>query len=168
MEKLVEDLKSILCGDRVVLACIGSPLRMDDQAGLLVCDKLVERGVTNTVRCEYGLENCLGEISSLKPDTLIVVDAVYSNKLSPGDVVLLNSEAVEAGEYGLEPVSTHNIPFKISLSLLKETVGLKNTYLLGIMVKNIDLGTEVSEEVRKAVDYVVELIVRAYRECEKS
>ncbi len=165
LEKLYDELKRIICDEDAVIACVGSPLRMDDQAGLIICDRLHEKGFKDIIKCEYGLENCLTEISSTGKKTLLVIDAVYSDKLSPGDIVVLDSEAIESGEYNLEPISTHNIPFKISLSLLKELVGVNKAYLLGIMVKSIDLGLEISIEIRKSIDKIVELLEEILSGC---
>jgi len=155
-------LMNLLCRRDVVIACVGSPLRMDDQAGLIVCDKLLENGV-DVVKCEYGLENCVHEIIARSPRALLIIDAVYSNKLSPGDIVLVDEDQLISED--VSPVTTHNIPLKNILSLLKLETGLSEVYLLGIMVKSLDIGLEVSTEVSRSIDYLSKYMVDLYHSC---
>jgi len=143
---------------------VGSLLRADDRAGLLVCDMLRESGVENYVVCEYGLENCLSEISSLRPQALLIIDAVYAEDLEAGDVVFLDEEALR-GEESYKPVSTHSIPLDMIISIVKSEYGVEKTYLLGIVAKRLDVSLDVSPEVLRASRSVAEVIARVYSEC---
>jgi len=162
LDDLDNKLRTLLCRRDAVIACVGSPLRMDDQAGLIVCDKLLENGV-DVVRCEYGLENCVHEITARSPRALLIIDAVYSNKLSPGDIVLVGEDELISED--VFPVTTHNIPLKNILSLLKMEIGLNEVYLLGIMVKSLDIGLEVSMEVSRSIDYLSKYMVDLHHSC---
>ncbi len=162
---IVDELRHILCNLDTVIVCIGSPLRMDDQAGLMVCDKLRSRGLS-VIKCEYGLENCMLEVSELKTKNMLLVDAVYSEDLGPGDIVLVEEKDII--DKNISPITTHNIPFKTMISILRNTIGLEKIYLLGIRVKNIDIGLDVSREVSIAVDKVVDLILDIVESCRES
>jgi len=111
------------------------------------------------------LENCLGEIGEIKPKTLLVIDAVYSDKLDPGEIVLLSGEGVT--EEGFTALSTHIIPFSAVIEIAKSVAGVEAVYLLGISVKNLEVGFEVSPEVREAARRLAELIVSVKSECSK-
>lgn len=146
-----------------MIACVGSPLRSDDQAGLLLYNLLKDKGLP-IVECEYGLENCMLEISEYKPEKLLIIDAVYSEKLEPGDLVLLDENSIREE---LPVTSTHNIPLKQVLALLKHVAGVKEIYLLGVQVKSIELGDRVSPEVCESIKKLAIVLEKTYRECRK-
>jgi len=160
-QDLLNELKRIIC-DNTLIVCIGSPLRSDDRAGLILCDKLIEKNVRKIV-CEYGLENCIHDIVNVDPRILLVVDAVYSRKLNPGDIVL-----VEFNEFNLEGIeftSTHSIPLEVVIEIIKKITKIEKIYLLGIMVKNIDIGLELSFEIENSVSKLADLINSILDKC---
>jgi len=107
----------------------------------------------------------LGEIGEIKPKALLVIDAVYSDKLEPGEIVLLSGERVV--EEGFTALSTHTIPLSAVIEIAKTVVGVEAVYLLGISIKNLEIGFEVSPNVREAAYRLAELIVSARSECSK-
>ncbi|MEM4431302.1 MAG: hydrogenase maturation protease [Desulfurococcaceae archaeon] len=159
--KILESfLEDVFCRSNSIIAFVGSPLRKDDRFGLVLYDEI---GVSNPriVRCEYGLENCLDEITVLKPDELIVVDAVYSSKHNAGDIVLL-----ELMEYSDENtiLSTHTIPTTVIINILRN-MGIKKIYLIGVAVKDISLGLEISMEVSKAINELKIILQNVIKKC---
>jgi hydrogenase 3 maturation protease len=142
-------LKHILSG-KVLVAGIGSPLRMDDQAGLVFCDKLVERGI-ECVKCEYGLENCISEILHAGTEKLVIVDAVIYRGAKPGEIVIASEDSL-AEKYSL--ATTHTIPFGI-LSRMLHDAGIKEVYVVGVVPLNLDYGVEISSEVADSVEKLV-------------
>lgn len=163
MKEFFEEIKRLLCRRNALIACTGSPLRMDDRAGLVLYSKLAERGY-HVVECEYGLENCLIEIVEQKPEVLLVVDAVYGEKLNPGDIVLVDENSLEDTVF---PVSTHSIPLKQIIDMIKSRAGVKQVFLLGIRAKNLGIGDEISEEVLSSINYLADLISKAIEECRR-
>jgi len=157
MDDVFNVLKSILHGD-FIIACIGSPLRSDDRVGLVICEKLAELGFNNIVSCEYGLENCMDEIISRNPTTLLLIDAVYSDRLEPGDIVLLDYSEITGGKGFAMPLTTHNIPLNTIVKILHDQFNIKNIYLLGVMVENIDIGLELTPRVRHASEMIVDTL----------
>lgn len=159
---MYRELENILCNNNVLVACIGSPLRRDDSAGLVLCNKLISRGF-KLLLCEYGLENCIDEIINTKPRVLLIIDAIYSEKLEPGDIALIDFNQIESKEISF--TSTHNIPINIVIEFIKQTTPLDKIYLLGLMVKNIDIGIELSLEVEKSIEKIMEIITQTLERC---
>lgn len=162
MSNIRVELERIVCNNNVLIACVGSPLRRDDSAGLVICSKLLEKGFKPLI-CEYGLENCLYEIISIRPRVVLLIDAVYSDKLDPGDIVLLDLDQKE--EVGSIFTSTHSIPLNIVVDIIGRTINLEKTYLLGVRIKNIDIGTDLSIEVQESVNRIVETLVETFNKC---
>ncbi len=161
MYGITESLEKILCSGKVVIACIGSPLRSDDRVGLVIFEKLnkIPEVISNPrillLKCEYGLENCITNIVRGKAEKLLLIDAVYSKDLKPGEIVLVN------GEHIVEKTiiaTTHNIPVTITLSIIEKNSSIKEIYLLGIRISNSEIGLDISEQVLNASNKVVELI----------
>jgi hydrogenase 3 maturation protease len=147
------DLCSLLKRPFLILG-LGSPLRQDDRAGLIACDLLVERGI-ECFRCEYGLENCIDMLRDTHIETLVLIDAALFRGGTPGDVVIAREESIE--DSGLA-ISTHYIPLKVLLDYMKSVGIYKSLIVIGIYPKNLDIGEEVSSEVLKAVESVVDMI----------
>jgi len=131
--------------EKTLAACVGSPLRGDDRIGLVVCEELSKCGFPS-VKCEYGLENCIQDIEEVKPGTLLIIDAVYSDKLGEGDVVLINPE--EASDYAIP--TTHSLPMRLVIDTLLKQGVIGRALILGISVKKLDVSLEISPRVLEA------------------
>lgn len=160
IESLEAELKTILCSSNYVVAFVGSPLRSDDRFGLVLYEELSNRN-GRLIKCEYGLENCIYEILEKKPNVLIVVDAVLTNGLMPGDIVFIDLSNVKDPPYTL---TTHNIPLSVTMDLLKIN-GVSSIYLLGVTVKNLDVGLELSEEVKASIGVLKSLLTKVMGSC---
>ncbi|MCY0868255.1 MAG: hydrogenase maturation protease [Desulfurococcus sp.] len=152
---LASILRRLLEGSTLIIG-LGSPLRMDDQAGLLLCDELTSRGV-ECVKCEYGLENCLSEMKGAR--RIIIVDAVLYEDAKPGEIVIVGEDAL-LEKYSL--ATTHSIPLKTLLKLMHES-GIEEIYIIGIVPQSLDYGLEVSEVVRESVRRLVAAFIEAIK-----
>lgn len=141
-----------------LFACIGTYLRSDDAAALELCRMLKELGLKNIVFCEYGLENCIGEIVEMNIDKLVVIDAVITNNdIAPGTYIAFNENEIE--DYFT--LSTHSISIKKSIELLKKIAEKPlDVEFIGIKISNIDIGTEISPEVSKSLSKTIECLRR--------
>ncbi|ADV64652.1 hydrogenase maturation protease [Desulfurococcus mucosus] len=148
--ELIEVLANLI-GEDTVIAGVGSPLRMDDRAGLVFCDKLLAKGF-KCIKCEYGLENCINEIRESGAVRLVVVDAVLYEGAEPGEIVVASGDAL-AEKYSL--ATTHTLPVKTVLRILGET-GVREVYVVGIAPKQLGYGLEVSDKVAESVEKLVE------------
>ncbi len=143
-----------------LITCIGSPLRQDDRAGLELCRELVKRGLSAVV-CEYGLENCIGELVNSNARRVAIVDAVVVPNAHPGDIVVINDLSELSSEF---LVTTHNVPVAAVIKILQSHGAALETVILGIQAKNVSLGLKISPEVMRAVSYMAQLIERCVRE----
>lgn len=144
-------------GNSLVLG-LGSPLRGDDQAGLLFCDLLSQRGV-NCVKCDYGLENCVDIIIEKKPEKIVIVDVALFNGGRPGDIVLINGAEALSDSHLL---TTHSIPPRLLIDTVKKLIPLREVYIIGIYPKSLDFSVDVSSEVIRAINSLVENIVKCF------
>ncbi len=144
-------LEEYLGSGRIVVAFIGSPLRRDDRAGLILYEHLsgLESGRVRLVKCEYGLENCVSEITMYRPDKLLLVDAVYVEGVEPGNILV--SDPVHIRE-GVGIATTHNLPLSLVLETITREAGITDVKLLGIRVADTDYGVEITDKVREAVE----------------
>lgn len=159
-------LEKIMCKDKTVIACVGSPLRSDDRLGLLIYDKIKDLANNNIsiIECEYGLENCFTEIVAENPATLLIIDAVYNESLNPGTMVLTSIENIREK---ISLATTHTIPLRMILELIMKKTNIKNTYILGIRAKNLDIGMHVSPEIKKVVEDLAKILKEIITSCGK-
>ncbi len=155
----------------IVIVCVGSEWYRDDRAGLVVCDNLgqiISRrfGTCNVhiVKCETGLERCLGLIVRCLPDLVIFVDAVQvveGEEVKPGSVVIVDN--VLENESLQDMVSTHKLSIKSVLQLISYLTGREVKGLfVGIIAEKLDLcledNCELSEETRRGVERCIDII----------
>ncbi|MCC6034832.1 MAG: hydrogenase maturation protease [Desulfurococcaceae archaeon] len=138
---------------------IGSPLRSDDQAGLILCDILNQNGV-NCIKCEYGFENCVDIVIEKSPEKLVIIDTAIFSGGNPGDVIFLDS--IEAFDSTCI-LTTHNIPIGLLLNTIKELSSIREVYIIGIYPRNLEIGLEVSREVTNSLHILAESIVKCFK-----
>lgn len=152
--ELLNKLKEVLRESRrVAITCFGKDLRGDDAVGPYICRELMKKGLNNVVVCDDDIITCLYEaITIYKPLTLILIDAVDLS-LKPGTIVLTPLENIE--EVGIS-TSTHNLPIRTIVEFIKTLVGVDlKTLVIGIQVSNLDLTQQISEEVIKSANTIV-------------
>lgn len=149
---------------RVAVVGVGSEVRSDDQAGLLVVKRLRKRckgkGAVPQIELFWGSlapENLLGEIKKYSPSHLILVDAADVHAL-PGTVEAICPESIS----GMSS-STHALPLNIFVDYIRESVHCKVT-IIGIQPKTLDYDGAVSPEIRCAVTRVARAIESLVRD----
>ena len=136
----------------VVLVGVGSELRGDDGAGLLVAQKLkVKSKKLKVLIGGTAPENLTGEIKRLKPSHLIIVDSA-DFQAAPGAVEVLGYDKI-----GGHSFSTHSAPLKMMIDYLLADISFE-PIVIGIQPRSLEFGAAVSEEVKAAVDEVVETL----------
>ncbi len=158
----VADLTKFICDSKTKIICLGSELRSDDKVGLMFCDALASLGFDRSrlIKCEFGLENCLDEIVSSRVTKALIVDAA-----------LFTSEEVRYALVGLENVvdfklvTTHSLPISYVINMLRSEGLMNEVKILGIGVKNLDVGEEVSPEVIKTYEELTRLFIELIRKC---
>ena len=154
-DDLVRELRNLLSTYRsFLLACVGTELRSDDRAGLEVCRELSKMGFSNVAECPHGLENCLHVLEEKKPELLIIIDAALIDE--PCDYVLAEPSEV-ANQI---PLSTHSVPLNLVLNLVESIANVRKVVVLGIKVRSLGIGLEMSEEVAERVRILAKLLAQ--------
>ncbi len=134
------------------VVCIGTDLRSDDRAGLEVCRSLSDLyPQLQAIICEYGVENCMHDIISSRARSLVLIDAVIVPDLAPGTIVVIDRDEIDTQI----PLTTHTIPVTLVLKLIENELGSLDVRVLGIVVKNLEIGLELSPEVKKGVEKLI-------------
>lgn len=147
MQDIKSQLKSSLKGaGRIAVLGIGSELRADDIAGILVSQQL-EILNSDVFRVFLGYtapENLSGEIRKFNPTHLIMIDTADIGK-EPGQIAVFKPE--DAGGISF---STHKLPIKLMADYLHKEIKCR-IFIIGIQPKSIEFGEPVSVETEKAV-----------------
>jgi hydrogenase maturation protease HycI len=143
----------------VALLAVGSDLRKDDAAGLLVGRALDADPVPRLTVVEGSTapESVTGVIRTLGPSHLLVVDAAEFGE-TPGSIALIDAEDVAGTSF-----STHMLPLAIVLRYLVEACPGLEVLVLGIEPTDATFGFEQSPPVLAAVDVAATAIREALR-----
>ncbi len=152
---MVNELKKRLKG-KIVVVGIGNPLRGDDGAGpALICQLKSGTQKTNPlielIDAGEVPENYLSKIATLKPDTVVLVDAADFDA-PPGTMKIISPQDIP--ERGF---STHTASLKLTIQYLKSETDA-DIFLLGIQPRSIQLGEGISAPVKKTIDKIVDMI----------
>ena len=148
MQSLKDELAARLKGARrVAVLGVGSELRGDDIAGILVLESLKKsKSIRPSVKLKTfegstAPENLTGEIRTFKPTHLIIVDTADIGE-KPGTVLLLKADEVGRGI----SFSTHKIPPKILIDYFAHSLKCE-IVIVGIQPKSIGFGKSASKAV---------------------
>jgi len=138
------NLKNILKG-KVVILCIGNSERGDDGLGPYFAGA-IKGGVSyEVIDAGTAPENWTGVVTGLKPDTIVMVDAVYFEG-EPGEIKIFSGEDLRSGK-----ISTHDVSPKLLIEYLKESTKA-DIYVLGIKPQSNKLGEGLSPCVKLALN----------------
>jgi hydrogenase 3 maturation protease len=160
---LNQELKTRLKGaKRVAVLGIGSDLRQDDAAGILVAAQLDK--AAKKKKNPYGFkaylgetapENLTGEIKRYKPTHLIIVDTI-DIKEKPGTILLLSPEMVASGI----SFSTHKLPAEVLVNYFMSSFKCQ-VMIIGIQPGSLDFDKIPSKDVKGAAKEVSAAIKKA-------
>ena len=133
---------------QMLVVGVGNPMRGDDEAGLVLAEKVAEKLNLEYLRCEEVPENYVGKMLDDPADTILLVDAV-DMKQAPGEIGLLSPD--ELADNG---ISTHNCSVGL---LAKVLAGVKDKQMLilGIQPQNLGWGQPLTPQVSEAIDRFV-------------
>ncbi len=140
-----------------LVIALGNELMKDDGAGLKIGRILAEKGC-NVL--EAGTDIFLLQNHYNSEKRIIIVDAILSKKFKPGEVIHLEGKEVFE-KLKAEIRSAHFMGAIDGLKLLMkldERLSKAEVHFVGIVAKEIDLGTELSDEVLEAVPRAVALV----------
>ncbi len=152
LQKILQ--KNLSGAERIALLAVGSELRGDDAAGLLVASRLGEirkrRPRSSRFKIfigETAPENLTGAIRKFNPTHLIVIDSADAGK-KVGTIFAIDPENVGGISF-----STHQLPLSLMIEYLRKTITC-SVMVIGIQPKNLGFDASVSREVRAAADRV--------------
>ncbi|MDD5495975.1 MAG: hydrogenase maturation peptidase HycI [Candidatus Omnitrophica bacterium] len=140
---------------RTAVLCIGSELRGDDAAGILVAKGLRKALKKKAGNAKFEVfigstapENMTGEIRAYRPTHVIMVDSAEMGKKT-GTISVLKPEEINSGI----TFSTHVMPVWILAEYLSKSFKCK-VVIIGIQPKTLKFGKPASEEVKKSAKEV--------------
>ena len=135
---------------RTCLVGIGSDLRGDDSAGLLVARGLLHLQSNNLLIIDGGPapENFSSKIKKFNPDLVIFIDAAHMDE-PPGTIKWIPLESID----GMS-ASTHSLPLSILANFLFAELGCDVT-VLGIQPAQNEIGSNPSVSVQAAVEGIL-------------
>lgn len=140
---------------RVLIMGIGSELRADDAAGMLLIQLLQERLAESECLCLVGgstaPENFTGVIKCFAPELLLIVDAAHL-QLQPGEARLVDDAQIGGMEF-----STHMLPFPVMLNYLREEVQF-TALVVGIQPASTEMGDPMCPAVEQTVTQLAHLL----------
>jgi len=141
--------------EKVVIAGIGNPIRMDDFVGTKIAQDLQGRVSENVylIECETVPENFIQKIIDFNPTHVLLVDAAILG-LEPGDSRLIKPERLAA----FPAYSTHALPLRIFCEYLAETTKAKIALLL-IEPKKAGFGEGLTPEVEASAQKIVDILL---------
>lgn len=149
---------------KILLIGLGNVLLSDEGLGVKVVKDLEEElSFPEEVEVLDGGTGAFFLLPHLeKADYLIVVDAIKLGS-KPGTLIIENLENLPQDT--LEKISLHEVSFPDLLRIL-ELKGKKfeKIILAGIEPKNIEVGTELSEEVKRSIPLLKEKILAILRD----
>jgi hydrogenase 3 maturation protease len=151
---MLESIGNKLKG-KVLILGVGNPLRGDDGAGPYLIRQLKGRVEAFLLNGEEEPENLLGQIVGMKPDSILIVDALELSA-HPGSVALLEEDQLERRN-----LSTHHPSLKLFIECVKGETGA-NILVLGIQPKSIEIGRAISNEVKESLGHLREILIRAF------
>ena len=135
-------LASRLGGEkRLAVLAIGSDLRADDAAGILVGESIIKRNRSRRLKVFLGQtapENLTGEIKRYKPSHLLIIDAADTANI-PGTIDLIDPKIVGGISF-----STHMMPLKIMVDYIRQSIKCK-VMIIGIQPKVLAFGSRPSK-----------------------
>jgi len=152
-----KELKTWLSNaEKVVVAGIGNPIRMDDFVGTKIVQDLqgkVSDGVY-LIECETVPENFMQPIIDFNPTHVLLIDAAILG-LKPGDSRLIRPERLMA----FPAYSTHALPLRIFCEYLAKMIKA-NIALLLMEPKKADFGEGLTLEVEASAQDIVDSLLR--------
>jgi len=142
--------------ERIVIAGIGNPIRMDDFVGVKIVQNL--RGkvpeTVHLIECETVPESFTQQIVDFDPTHILLIDAAVLGK-KPGASIL-----IEHKKLAIYPaISTHALPLRIFCNFLAENTKAKIALLL-IEPKQTNFGENLTPIVENATKKIINLLIK--------
>jgi hydrogenase 3 maturation protease len=152
-----KELKEWLANrEKVVVAGIGNPIRMDDFVGVKIIQDLQGKLPRNVclIECETVPESFMDEIVELKPSHVLLIDAAVMG-LKPGEVRLYDAEKIT----NIPSISTHTLPIRVFCDYITQLAKAKIALLL-IEPGNTEFGEGLTPEVESVAEKIKLMLLK--------
>ncbi|MBN2132763.1 MAG: hydrogenase maturation peptidase HycI [Sedimentisphaerales bacterium] len=151
---LLESLRT-LAGSRTVILGIGNTLKGDDGVGPIICERLADCVSAQVIDAGTVPENHIARIARLKPDNLLVIDAMDSGA-DPGTIRLFDPSDIPS-----VALSTHTLSPRLFIDLIQREAEVTVRFL-GIQPSHTQFAAPLSEAVQGAVEVLVDLLGQVF------
>ena len=141
---------------------IGNPFASDDKIGLYIIDELLKTNEYSncyTKKVESDLFEIIDELNKI-PDskTIMLVDAILTDKYSPGSVIVFDFNDKQSPEIKFASVS-HSLSI-IDIIKMNKAITKRNLSIivLGVVIKNTDYGEIISKNILTKKGLILNLI----------
>ena len=152
-----KELKKWFSGaEKVVIAGIGNPIRMDDFVGVKIVQDLQGKVSDKVylIECETVPESFIQEIVDFNPTHILLIDAAILG-LKPGESRLIKPEQLT----DFPAFSTHMLPLRIFCEYLDKTTKAKIVLLL-IEPKKADFGEGLTSEAEAVAKEIANFLIK--------
>ena len=152
-----KELKAWLSNaEKVVVAGIGNPIRMDDFVGAKIVQDLQGQVSEKVylIECEVVPENFIQKIVDFDPTHVLLIDAAILG-LEHGDSRLIKPERLAV----FPAYSTHALPLRVFCEYVTKTTRAKIALLL-IEPKEADFGEGLTSEVKASAQEIVDILLK--------
>lgn len=140
--------------EKVVVAGIGNPIRMDDFIGVKIVRDLKGKVSEKVllIECETVPESYIQQIVDFNPSHILLIDAAVMG-LKPGEFRLVKTEHLKV----FPAISTHTLPLRVFCEYVAKMTNAKMALLL-IEPKQTDFGEGLSREVEAAEQKIIDFL----------
>jgi hydrogenase 3 maturation protease len=144
---------------RTVLLGVGSELRSDDAAGVLIANRVAELKLPMVWSIAGGTapENLTADVRKLSPTHLLIIDSADMGE-TPGTIRLIDPDQIGGISFG-----THALPLSVLAGYLSRETGCR-VIVMGIQPRSLDFDGPLSAEVEEAVKEAVQALAAALGE----
>jgi hydrogenase 3 maturation protease len=143
-----KELENYIDKNTVIMG-IGSDLKSDDRAGIYIAEEISEIGEYEVVVAGPTPEHWVGFIVNRGYKKLLIIDAVICGG-NPGEIQVFNINEISE-RFGL----THSSSLHLFSDFLVKEGKIKSIKILAIEPESVDIGTELSIEVKKAAEKII-------------
>jgi len=151
---LLESLRT-LHGSRTVILGIGNTLKGDDGVGPCICERLTGCVSAHVIDAGTVPENHIARIARLRPDNLLVIDAM-DFRADPGTIRLFDPSDIPS-----VALSTHTLSPRLFVDLLQREAEVAVRFL-GVQPSQTQFGVPLSEAVQSAVEVLADLLGQVF------
>jgi hydrogenase 3 maturation protease len=147
--------KWLLAAEKVVIAGIGNPIRMDDFVGVKIVQNLLGRvsGKVYLIECETVPEAFIQQMVDFDPTHVLLIDAALLG-LKPSESRLVKPEKLTV----YPAFSTHMLPLRIFCEYLAKTTKAEIALLL-IEPKKTDFGEGLTPETEASAQHITNALL---------